>query len=119
LCLEKQDSLPQVAIAGNGQIAGTPLKYLWYSSVLEISKIHQACRPFTKLRVEFTPENINQYNSLRHIPKKKEDAFEELETIKQLVASETSFTALSSTGKVYTWGDARYEACLGREVTAE
>jgi len=34
-----------------------------------------------------------------------------------IVANHTGFTALSSTGKVYTWGDPRYEACLGREIS--
>ncbi|KAM7217760.1 Regulator of chromosome condensation 1/beta-lactamase-inhibitor protein II [Rhypophila decipiens] len=35
----------------------------------------------------------------------------------QLVAYETGFVALSSRGTVYTWGDERYSACLGRQVT--
>ncbi|KAM7206298.1 Regulator of chromosome condensation 1/beta-lactamase-inhibitor protein II [Rhypophila sp. PSN 637] len=35
----------------------------------------------------------------------------------QLIAYETGFVALSSKGTVYTWGDERYSACLGREVT--
>ncbi|KAK0635014.1 regulator of chromosome condensation 1/beta-lactamase-inhibitor protein II [Bombardia bombarda] len=34
----------------------------------------------------------------------------------QLVAYETGFAALSSTGQVWTWGDERYAACLGRDV---
>lgn len=33
----------------------------------------------------------------------------------QLVAYETGFMALTSRGNVYTWGDERYGACLGRE----
>ncbi|CCC07554.1 unnamed protein product [Sordaria macrospora k-hell] len=39
--------------------------------------------------------------------------------IVQLLAHSTGFAALSSTGEVYTWGDERYEGCLGREVTDE
>ncbi|KAK4214449.1 regulator of chromosome condensation 1/beta-lactamase-inhibitor protein II [Rhypophila decipiens] len=35
----------------------------------------------------------------------------------QLIAYETGFVALSSKGTVYTWGDERYSACLGRQVT--
>lgn len=37
----------------------------------------------------------------------------------QIVANQTSFTALSSTGEVYTWGDPRYESILGRDVSPE
>lgn len=35
----------------------------------------------------------------------------------QLVAYETGFAVLSARGDVLTWGDERYSACLGREVT--
>ncbi|KAI0837302.1 RCC1/BLIP-II [Hypoxylon sp. FL0890] len=35
----------------------------------------------------------------------------------QLVAYETGFVALSHDGHVWTWGDERYSACLGRPVT--
>ncbi|KAH6848306.1 regulator of chromosome condensation 1/beta-lactamase-inhibitor protein II [Chaetomium sp. MPI-CAGE-AT-0009] len=38
--------------------------------------------------------------------------------ITQLVAYETGFAALSSTGHAWTWGDERYTACLGREPSA-
>lgn len=37
--------------------------------------------------------------------------------VTQLVAYETGFAALSSTGQVWTWGDERYAACLCREPT--
>ncbi|KAI0440982.1 regulator of chromosome condensation 1/beta-lactamase-inhibitor protein II [Xylaria telfairii] len=36
----------------------------------------------------------------------------------QLVAYEAGFVALSGDGKVWTWGDERYSATLGREITA-
>ena len=39
--------------------------------------------------------------------------------ISQIVAYETGFAALGSDGRVWTWGDDRYPACLGRDVTAE
>ena len=37
--------------------------------------------------------------------------------VKQLVAYEAGFAALTARGDVLTWGDGRYAACLGREVT--
>lgn len=41
----------------------------------------------------------------------------ELPTCTQIVAYDTGFAALTSTGSVYTWGDERYGACLGRGVS--
>lgn len=37
----------------------------------------------------------------------------------QVVAYETGFAALTSQGHVWTWGDERYQPCLGREVTED
>ncbi|KAK3344133.1 regulator of chromosome condensation 1/beta-lactamase-inhibitor protein II [Lasiosphaeria hispida] len=45
--------------------------------------------------------------------------FPNFPNITQLVSFDTGFAALSSTGAVYTWGDERYAACLGREPTSE
>ncbi|TGJ83139.1 hypothetical protein E0Z10_g5609 [Xylaria hypoxylon] len=44
-------------------------------------------------------------------------AFSGMHDIIQLVAYETGFVALSRDGKVWTWGDERYSATLGRETT--
>ncbi|KAI1753706.1 regulator of chromosome condensation 1/beta-lactamase-inhibitor protein II [Xylaria castorea] len=44
--------------------------------------------------------------------------FPGMHDIIQLVAYETGFVALSRDGKVWTWGDERYSATLGREITA-
>lgn len=43
--------------------------------------------------------------------------FPKLPPCQQLVAYETGFAALTNTGDVYTLGDERYSACLGREVS--
>ncbi|KAI1428744.1 regulator of chromosome condensation 1/beta-lactamase-inhibitor protein II [Xylaria sp. FL1777] len=43
--------------------------------------------------------------------------FSGMHDIIQLVAYETGFVALSLDGKVWTWGDERYSATLGRETT--
>lgn len=37
--------------------------------------------------------------------------------LKQIVAYDTGFAALTEEGHVYTWGDERYSACLGRDLT--
>lgn len=43
----------------------------------------------------------------------------DFEDFEQIAANKTTFTALSKAGKVWTWGDGRYEACLGREISIE
>lgn len=43
----------------------------------------------------------------------------DLPSCTQVVAYDTGFAALTSTGDVYTWGDERYGACLGRDVSEE
>jgi alpha-tubulin suppressor-like RCC1 family protein len=68
---------------------------------------------------EVTSENVSQYASLHAYIEKQGTVFEGLEEIKQIAANQTTFTALSVNGTVYTWGDGRYEACLGREITDE
>ncbi|PSR90510.1 regulator of chromosome condensation 1/beta-lactamase-inhibitor protein II [Coniella lustricola] len=45
--------------------------------------------------------------------------FPELQTCRQVVAYDAGFAALTTTGAVYTWGDERYGACLGREITGD
>lgn len=44
-------------------------------------------------------------------------AFQSLPHCTQVVAYDTGFAALSADGSVYTWGDERYAACLGRDVS--
>ncbi|AEO61940.1 hypothetical protein MYCTH_2145735 [Thermothelomyces thermophilus ATCC 42464] len=46
---------------------------------------------------------------------KPSHAFSGFRDMTQLVTYETGFAALTSTGRVWTWGDERYTACLGRE----
>jgi len=43
----------------------------------------------------------------------------ENDKIMQLVANETSFTALTVDQNVKTWGDARFPACLGRDISTD
>ncbi|KAK6845087.1 hypothetical protein PG995_015197 [Apiospora arundinis] len=61
---------------------------------------------------------VSQYQSVLHFRKgEAQRIFPSLCDVSQLVAYETGFAALSSTGQVWTWGDERYEACLSREVS--
>ncbi|TAQ84090.1 hypothetical protein B7494_g7578 [Chlorociboria aeruginascens] len=74
-CLESQDGLKHIAIAGNDKIA------------------------------EFTPDGIRQYSSFRKYIDNDSSSLGEFQNLKQVVANQTSFTALSSDGTVLTWGD--------------
>ncbi|KAJ2993852.1 hypothetical protein NUW58_g1716 [Xylaria curta] len=61
---------------------------------------------------------ITQYGSLLWAAEGKTDeTFSDMHGITQLVAFETGFVALSRDGKVWTWGDERYDSTLGREIT--
>lgn len=61
---------------------------------------------------------VRQFSCLQDILNGEQgQTFSNLPACIQLVAYETGFVALSSSGNVYTWGDERYVACLGREVS--
>lgn len=89
ICLEKKNGLRDTAVTGNDKVA------------------------------QFIRDEIRQYDSLEKYRQGIHHKFGGLENFQQITANQTSFTALSSTGKIYTWGDLRYEACLGREVSNE
>ncbi|OTB13483.1 hypothetical protein K445DRAFT_368613 [Daldinia sp. EC12] len=60
-------------------------------------------------------DTVHQYSSTGA---REQLAFPRMGKIVQLVAYETGFVALSHDGRVWTWGDERYSACLGRPVTS-
>jgi alpha-tubulin suppressor-like RCC1 family protein len=74
--------------------------------------------------LDITSGFIKQYDLLEYdwFPsylEKDGKVFEELDgTVTQIVANRTTFTALTSTGNVYTWGDEMYKELLGREVSS-
>ncbi|KAI1486781.1 RCC1/BLIP-II [Biscogniauxia mediterranea] len=62
--------------------------------------------------------SIQQYDSMRSFAQASEQRrFPETKQVVQLVAYETGFVALTRDGCVWSWGDERYAACLGREIT--
>jgi hypothetical protein len=68
---------------------------------------------------EVISETIKQYPSIQAYQKGDGENLGQLKETSQIVANQTAFTALSRAGTVWTWGDVRYEACLGREVSVE
>ncbi|APA16201.1 hypothetical protein SS1G_10387 [Sclerotinia sclerotiorum 1980 UF-70] len=59
-----------------------------------------------------------QYPSLHnYLTRNNPDFVLPLPHITQLVSNSTTFSALTSKGNVYTWGDERYPSCLGREIS--
>lgn len=62
--------------------------------------------------------SIRQYKSLDECLSRGQcQTFPRLPQCQQLVAYETGFAALTRKGDVYTLGDERYSACLGRETS--
>ncbi|KAH8888300.1 RCC1/BLIP-II [Thozetella sp. PMI_491] len=62
--------------------------------------------------------NIHQYSSMGDLVLgRKQAIYSGFPRLVSLVAYDAGFAALSATGRVWTWGDERYGACLGREVT--
>ncbi|KHJ36254.1 putative serine threonine-protein kinase nek9 [Erysiphe necator] len=64
-------------------------------------------------------QSLKLYNSFHDYKIKNGIDANICQNIIQVVANQTSFTALSSTGDVWTWGDPRYFACLGRDIQDE
>jgi alpha-tubulin suppressor-like RCC1 family protein len=62
---------------------------------------------------------IKEFSSPKSYLEHEGIVLEDLEDIIQITANQATFTALSRAGQVWSWGDNRYEACLGREVTGE
>ncbi|KAB5585834.1 regulator of chromosome condensation 1/beta-lactamase-inhibitor protein II [Coniochaeta sp. 2T2.1] len=65
--------------------------------------------------------NLRMYESARRMLTDVNDCvtYPGVENIKQIVGYEVGFAALDSYGNVFTWGDERFPACLGRPVTAD
>jgi alpha-tubulin suppressor-like RCC1 family protein len=68
---------------------------------------------------EIKGNTITQYDSLNAYREDDGHTLGKFEDFEQIAANQTTFTALSRTGQVWTWGDGRYESCLGREVYDE
>ncbi|CAL3972815.1 unnamed protein product [Diplocarpon coronariae] len=86
-CQKESDNAPSAAIAGNEKIAA------------------------------FIPGGPNQHRLVEY--KNFEDAptiLGEFEEMQDIVANQTTFTALAKSGHIYTWGDGRYPNCLGRDI---
>lgn len=115
-CIEGQDGsgFTRIAIAGNEKVACKILlstKILILEIELKLNRL---------LVCDSRTECICQYNSLEDFFQgKPSQNLGRFENIIQLLANQTTFTALSKAGQVWTWGDGRYEACLGREVSDE
>lgn len=72
--------------------------------------------------IEFTPITLTHYPSIPTLQCKSgnTNTLNLPEELRQIVANQTTFTALSKEGgRVYTWGDGRYPNCLGREISDE
>jgi hypothetical protein len=99
----------RLAIAGNGKIVGE----------YQISQMGHLLKLLRIFFQEDVGNIIKEYESLFHYLESQGTSHHEVEDIAQVVAGQTSFTALSAKGQVWTWGDARYESSLGREASEQ
>ncbi|KAE8445478.1 hypothetical protein EG329_013368 [Mollisiaceae sp. DMI_Dod_QoI] len=110
-CISKQDSLANLAVAGNDKVVSQQnSKYgPENSNLIELPEAGPT---------EGSASILKQYDSfdayLRNIGK---ELLHCRGALRQIVANQSSFTLLSGDCEVWTWGDGRYEACLGREVS--
>ena len=77
---------------------------------------HLPCISRANWPAEIRGSSIIEYSSRTAYIKDEGQHQGEFEHFEQIAANQTSFTALSKSGEVWTWGDGRYESCLGREV---
>jgi len=83
-CIENQDAAENIAVAFNNKLAAR------------------------------NGNTLTEYPSLKEYKANNGTSFKFNDDIQQIVANTATFTALTSTGTVYTWGDPRFEACLAR-----
>jgi hypothetical protein len=110
--------MTHIAIAGNDKVAGRTLLEQTSDRSCHIRHVNPSLE-LILVFVEFNKEEIKQYDSIKEYRRGLCRRYRGLEEFKQIAANQTSFIALSSAGRVYSWGDPRYEACLGRDVTDE
>jgi len=68
---------------------------------------------------EVQGKSIKEYLTLQSFTDGDGQLLGDFEYFEQIAANQTAFTALSKAGEVWTWGDGRYESCLGRQVSEE
>ena len=105
---------------------GLPIKVYAHRDIKRIRRTKKRWPCNSKLAVEAhtyeqavldSSGSVGRYKSLEGLLRQDQcQTFPRLPPCQQLVAYETGFAALTQTGDVYTWGDERYSACLGREV---
>lgn len=101
--LRQQLLTSTLAIAGNERVAVIASKPPNTTVILQYTSLDE-------LQRGSAPE---QTSAISHLG----DEYSGSRITQKLVAYETGFALLAADGCVYTWGDERYAACLGREVT--
>jgi len=79
---------------------------------------------FVEYRLLIDPAEIQgkliiEYPTLQSFTEGNGQLLGDFEDFERIEANQTTFTALSKPRGVWTWGDGRYESCLGREVLEE
>lgn len=110
-CISTQHSLSNLAIAGNDKVACN------YSFKGDTSVPNNFQHEELDL-INPDPHSLKQYNSFSSYLNNDGEELELDGRQQMVVANQCVFTVLSRAGEVRTWGDGRYEACFGREISA-
>ncbi|RKF76327.1 putative serine threonine-protein kinase nek9 [Golovinomyces cichoracearum] len=103
ILFQKPALCSSMAVAGNDKIVGRSI----IDTLLKI---------YTLIVIAIENGALRTFDSLQNFRSGNGKLIENCQEFTHVVANQTSFTALSSTGEVWTWGDSRYSACLGREI---
>jgi hypothetical protein len=72
------------------------------------------------LKDDGTGDSVLEDDSLEPVAERECQVFDDFDDlVTEVVANITSFTALTASGTVYTWGDERIVERLGREISTE
>ncbi|KAI9735730.1 MAG: hypothetical protein M1818_006338 [Claussenomyces sp. TS43310] len=102
--LEENRGLEKLVLAGNGRIVSHHGKLEAYFHLFNLKDC--------TLLIPFPDASVHEYATFASSPKEPTHRWP-IDDVQFLVAGQTHFAFLND-GKVYTWGDERYDACLGR-----
>ncbi|KAG9248165.1 regulator of chromosome condensation 1/beta-lactamase-inhibitor protein II [Calycina marina] len=103
-----------VGISDRTRAAGSPDDIL--TNLTEQGKLKSSAIAGNDKICQLKGNAVIQYSSAEDYRKGIYETLEDIGAVIQLEAGQTGFTALTTTGKVYSWGDERYGQCLGREI---
>ncbi|RFU31957.1 hypothetical protein B7463_g4388, partial [Scytalidium lignicola] len=73
-------------------------------------------RTCTSATVALVDGSVYEFENIAAWLQRKGRCLDKIQNPKHIISYRTGFAVLTTDGQVWTWGDLRYESCLGREV---